>query len=114
MKQTLKQKIGSIPLIDYIHNVFVLMCAKIQIAENPSFVSKEAVEKYFELLQNSSFYVEFGSGGSTVAAAKLGKNFSSYEPSEKFLKLVSNKSYSWKDFPSITSNESRIIVLQVK
>ena len=30
------------------------------------------------------------------------------------LKLVSNKSYSWKDFPSITSNESRIIVLQVK
>ena len=91
MKQTLKQKIGSIPLIDYIHNVFVLKRAKIQIAENPSFVSKEAVEKYLELLQNSSFYVEYGSGGSTVAAAKLGKNFSSYEPSEKFLKLVSKK-----------------------
>ncbi len=30
------------------------------------------------------------------------------------LKLVSNKSFSWKDFPSITSDESRIIVLQVK
>ena len=30
------------------------------------------------------------------------------------LKLVSNKSFSWKDFPSITSNESRIIVLQAK
>ena len=30
------------------------------------------------------------------------------------LKLVSNKSFSWKDFPSITSEESRIIVLQVK
>ena len=28
------------------------------------------------------------------------------------LKLVSNKSFSWKDFPSITSDESRIIVLQ--
>ena len=91
MKQTLKQKIGSIPLIDYIHNIFALRRAKIQISENPSFESKEAIEKYFELLQNSSFYVEFGSGGSTVAAAKLGKNFSSYEPSEKFLKLVSNK-----------------------
>lgn len=91
MKQTLKQKIGSIPLIDYIHNIFALRRAKIQIAENPSFESKEAIEKYFELLQNSNFYVEFGSGGSTVAAAKLGKNFSSYEPSEKFLKLVSNK-----------------------
>ena len=30
------------------------------------------------------------------------------------LKLVSNKSFKWKDFPSITSNESRIIVLQAK
>ena len=30
------------------------------------------------------------------------------------LKHVSNKSFSWKDFPSITSEESRIIVLQVK
>ena len=30
------------------------------------------------------------------------------------LKLVSNKSFSWKDFPSITSDESRIIVLQAK
>ena len=30
------------------------------------------------------------------------------------LKLVNNKSFSWKDFPSITSEESRIIVLQVK
>ena len=30
------------------------------------------------------------------------------------LKLVSNKSFSWKVFPSITSEESRIIVLQVK
>jgi len=28
------------------------------------------------------------------------------------LKQVSNKSFSWKDFPSITSDESRIIVLQ--
>ena len=91
MKQTLKQKIGSISLIDYIHNVFVLRRAKIQISENPSFVSAEAIEKYFELLQKSSFYAEYGSGGSTVAAAKLGKSFSSYEPSEKFLKLVSKK-----------------------
>lgn len=91
MKQTLKQKIGSIPLIDYIHSVFVLRRAKIQIPENPSFVSKEAVKKYFELLQKSNFYVEYGSGGSTIAAAKLGKNFASYESSEKFLKLVSKK-----------------------
>ena len=91
MKQTLKQKIGSIPLIDYIHNVFVLRRAKIQISENPSFVSEEAVKKYFELLQKSNFYVEYGSGGSTVAAAKLGKNFTSYESSEKFLNLVSKK-----------------------
>ena len=30
------------------------------------------------------------------------------------LKLVSNKNFIWKDFPSITSGESRIIVLQVK
>ena len=30
------------------------------------------------------------------------------------LKLVSNKSFSWSDFPSITSDESRIIVLQAK
>jgi len=91
LKQTLKQKIGSIPLIDYIHSVFVLRRAKIQIPENPSFVSKEAIKKYFELLQKSNFYVEYGSGGSTIAAAKLGKNFASYESSEKFLKLVSKK-----------------------
>ena len=30
------------------------------------------------------------------------------------LKSVSNRNYQWKDFPSITSDESRIIVLQVK
>ena len=30
------------------------------------------------------------------------------------LKSVSNKNFQWKDFPSITSDESRIIVLQVK
>ena len=30
------------------------------------------------------------------------------------LKLVSNKSVSWKEFPSITSDESRIIVLQAR
>ena len=30
------------------------------------------------------------------------------------LKFVSNKSFSWKDFPSITSDESRIIVLQTR
>ena len=30
------------------------------------------------------------------------------------LKLVNNKSFSWRDFPSITSDESRIIVLQTR
>ena len=30
------------------------------------------------------------------------------------LKLVNNKSYIWKDFPSITSDESRIIVLRAR
>ena len=30
------------------------------------------------------------------------------------LKLVSNQSFSWKDFPSITSDESRIIVIQAR
>ena len=30
------------------------------------------------------------------------------------LKLINNKSFSWEDFPSITSDESRIIVLQVR
>ena len=30
------------------------------------------------------------------------------------LKSVSNKNFSWKDFPSITSDESRVIVLQVR
>ena len=30
------------------------------------------------------------------------------------LKLVSGKNFKWKDFPSLTSDESRIIVLQTK
>ena len=30
------------------------------------------------------------------------------------IKSVSNKNFNWNDFPSITSDESRIIVLQVK
>ena len=30
------------------------------------------------------------------------------------LKLVNNKSFSWEDYPSITSDESRIIVLQLR
>ena len=30
------------------------------------------------------------------------------------LKLVSNKKFNWKDYPSITSGESRIVILQAK
>jgi len=30
------------------------------------------------------------------------------------LNLVSNKNFSWEEFPSITSDESRIIILQAK
>ena len=30
------------------------------------------------------------------------------------LKLVSNKKFNWKDYPSITSSESRIVILQAK
>lgn len=57
----------------------------------PHFDSAESTEWFLELLGRSNHYVEFGSGGSTFQAAKLGLAFTSVDSDPKFLEAVEEK-----------------------
>lgn len=91
MLATLKSRIGSIPILDYIYSRALLKHLDFAIPTEPFFASSAASEAFKCLLANANFYVEYGSGGSTYLAAKLGKKFESYEVSPDFASLVQKK-----------------------
>lgn len=79
-----KQLIGRIPLVDYIHTVYVLPQKDLVLPPYPVFQCNDASDEFYKLLKTCNFYVEYGSGGSTLAAAKLNKRAQSYESSRQF------------------------------
>ena len=75
-------------MIDYIYATFILPRKSIHLPHYPVFKSIKASNKFYDLLKTCNFYVEYGSGGSTLAAAKLQKKFQSYESSRSFLERL--------------------------
>lgn len=61
-----------------------------EIAEEP-YLDPESLEFFGARLRESSFYLEYGSGGSTVLAARLKKRFVSIETDPYFLAAVRAK-----------------------
>jgi hypothetical protein len=52
---------------------------------------EEGTDFFGRALAKSAFYIEYGSGGSTVLAARLGKKFISVDSDKYFLKAVRRK-----------------------
>src|SRR5262245_56191416 len=63
----------------------------IEIPSGPRFDDPISNDFFLERLSNSNSYLEYGSGGSTFAAAKLGKTFISVESDAYFLHAVLKK-----------------------
>ena len=91
MFEKLKNMVGRIALVDFIYASYVLPKKTFDLPSYPVFKSTQASEEFYRLLQRCDFYVEYGSGGSTLAAVKLSKNFQSYESSRAFHKIMNNK-----------------------
>lgn len=91
MFEKLKYTIGRIALVDFLYASYVLPRKTFDLPSYPVFKSEQASEEFYRLLKRCDFYVEYGSGGSTLAAAKLSKNFQSYESSRAFHKILNNK-----------------------
>lgn len=61
------------------------------VGSRPFFDSDETTEWFLERLKNSKKYLEYGTGGSTYAAAKLGVPFVAVESDPDFLRSVRAK-----------------------
>lgn len=64
--------------------------SKMRVPDRPWF-DHEGTKLFEQLLQRSQRYIEYGSGGSTVLAARLGKDFVSVESDLTFSKLVTER-----------------------
>lgn len=63
----------------------------IEIPSQPHFDSEATIAWFTKRLEAARLYVEFGSGGSTVLASALGKEFVSIESDRDFLAAVAKK-----------------------
>jgi len=62
-----------------------------EVPDNPQFGSGEATAWFLEKLGQSKRYLEYGTGGSTYAAARLGIDFIAVDSDRYFLESVRNK-----------------------
>jgi hypothetical protein len=60
------------------------------VPEEPYF-DKESVPFFMSLIRHCRFYLEYGSGGSTIVAARLNKPFISVDTDRFFLKSIRKK-----------------------
>jgi hypothetical protein len=65
-------------------------CLGFTIGEEP-YLEPESLDLFKSCLQDCRFYLEYGSGGSTVCAARLKKRFISVETDRYYLKSVRDK-----------------------
>jgi hypothetical protein len=63
----------------------------VEVPEYPHFESDRATAWFLEKLGAAANYLEYGSGGSTYAAAKIGVNFATVESDADFLDRVREK-----------------------
>jgi hypothetical protein len=64
--------------------------SRMRVPDRPWF-DRDGTELFETLLQRSQLYMEYGSGGSTVLAAHLGKDFVSVESDRNFSKAVTGR-----------------------
>lgn len=64
--------------------------SRMRVPDRPWF-DQQGTQLFEELLQQSRLYMEYGSGGSTVLAAHLGKNFISVESDIGFSRAVTDR-----------------------
>ena len=81
----------NIPGVKFLRFMFTQRIWGFSIQETPHFDSQRSTDYFSEKLRNCRYYLEFGSGGSTCLAAKLGKPFTVVESDPVFLKAVRNK-----------------------
>ncbi len=75
----------------YLKYLYARHVSGFQISEEPFFASLDSVEWFKRRLSTSQTYLEYGSGGSTVLAARLGIPFISIESDRHFLTSVHAK-----------------------
>jgi hypothetical protein len=73
--------------------LFRIKPSVINVGEVP-YLDEKALPYFLNALRKANFFMEFGSGGSTVAAAKMGKKFISVESDSDFLHAVKCKAGS--------------------
>ena len=64
---------------------------KFKVSRKINFGSQEADSFFVNALEKSKFYLEYGSGSSTIIAEKLKKKFISIETDEKFYNFMSDQ-----------------------
>lgn len=64
------------------------------VGDEPHFASPQGMARFKELMANTSVYLEYGSGGSTVWASKAGKKVVTVESDAHYLKAVRRKASS--------------------
>ena len=64
---------------------------KIQVNSNISFGSLKANNFFLKCLKKSEFYIEYGSGSSTLLAKKLNKEFISIESDSNFYSIIKER-----------------------
>lgn len=76
--------------------------SSMKVPDRPWF-DREGTQLFERLLQESQLYIEYGSGGSTVLAAHLGKTFVSVESDLGFSRTVTNRIGSAKGSGNIVA-----------
>ena len=64
---------------------------KFNVSQKINFGSQEADSFFINALEKSKFYLEYGSGTSTIIAEKLKKKFISIETDERFYNFMSDQ-----------------------
>jgi len=91
--EILKKVIGlkNYELLVHFFRYYGFYPVKYSIKAEVNFGSDNANNFFKEELKNCNFYLEFGSGGSTILAEKLNKKFYSIEGDKDFFKFISKK-----------------------
>ncbi len=75
----------------YILRYFSIINSSYEISNSINFGSKTSNDYFKRLLKISKFYLEYGSGSSTLLAKKLNKKFISIETDKSFYSFLKNK-----------------------
>ena len=82
------KKIKDIFLIEWDIKKYNFVLNKVSIGAVPFFSSQEQIDYFMEKLKDCKFYLEYGSGGSTIAASKLNIKSISIDNDRDFIEVL--------------------------